>query len=286
MNPLRKRMIEDLEIRNYSPRTIKSYIFCVSHFAKFFGKSPEFLGPEEVRRYQVYLVHEKKASWALLNQTVCALRFLYRHILQKDWMVNHIPFAKKPRTLPVVLSRQEIAKLFQHVRNLKHRMVLKTMYASGLRLSEAVNLLVSDIDSQRMLIRVRQGKGKKDRYAPLSPTLLAQLREYWRSYQPQSYLFPGRDRRRPINTTAVQRAVGIACRFAGLLKPATTHTMRHCFATHHLEAGTDLKTLQVVLGHADLNTTALYLHVNARASQAATQAKDLLMGLDDKDSRP
>jgi integrase/recombinase XerD len=276
MTILRKRLTEDLEIRNYSPRTIKTYVTCVANFAKFFGTSPHLLGTEHIRSYQLHLVREKKVSWALLNQSVCALRFLYRETLKKEWAIHHIPYAKKPRKLPVILSQQEISQFLSHVQNLKYRTVLKTMYAAGLRLSEALNLLVTDIDSQRMLIRIRQGKGNKERYTPLGDTLLLHLRTYWKRYKPQSYLFPGRNPDSPLQPTSVQRVCGVARKLAGISKCVTTHTMRHSFATHLLEAGTDLKTIQFILGHTSLNTTSVYLHVSMNAPQLTTHAKDLL----------
>jgi len=278
MSILRNRVIEDLQLRNYSPRTIKTYVSCVAKFAQFFGKSPELLGPEQIRSYQIHLVKEKNVSWALLNQTVCALRFLYYQTLKKDWPVHHIPYAKKPSELPVVLSQREIARFFSQIKNLKYRTVLKTMYAAGLRLSEALNLLVTDIDSNRMVICIRQGKGKKDRYVPLSPTLLAHLREYWKRYKPQSHLFPGRRTTAPLAATSVQRICGVACKRAGISKRVTTHTMRHSFATHLLEAGTDLNTCghQEVYYNSCRNRHCPKCQAAARAQWLEERAADLL----------
>jgi site-specific recombinase XerD len=269
-------MVEDLRLRNYSPRTIETYTRCVAGFAHYFGKSPALLGPEQIRRYQSFLVEEKKASWSLFNQTVSALRFLYGVTLGRKEAIDYIPYPKSERKLPVVLSLEEIAKFFGCVRNLKHRTVLQTMYGTGLRISEALRLRVSDIDSQRMLIRVRQGKGRKDRYAELTPTLLARLREYWRGYRPQSWLFPGKSREQPLDPTSVQRACGIARLRAGLGKRVTTHTMRHCYATHLLEAGRDLRSIQLRLGHGALSTTAIYLHVAAGGERSTRSPIDLL----------
>ena len=183
MTTLRQRMTEDLTVRNRSARTIKTYIACVANFARHFGKSPELLGPEEIRQYQVYLVHQRKVSWSYFNQAVCALRFLYRHTLGRDWAVEHIPFPRQPRKLPVVLSQAEVQRFLDSIRKLKYRAVLMTAYGAGLRLSEVTHLQVADIDSERMTIRVRQGKGQKDRYLMLSPTLLELLRVYWRVIQ-------------------------------------------------------------------------------------------------------
>ncbi len=259
---LRTRMTEDLRIRNYSEKTVSIYVRCVAAFAKYFGRSPEELDEGHIREYQVYLVKEKKSSWTFYNQSVCALRFLYRKTLKKNWSMEHIPFPRQERRLPEVLSAQEVSKLFSCVRTLRSRTILQTMYAAGLRLMEAVGLKKSDIDSERMVIRVVQGKGKRDRYVTLSPTLLETLREYYRACHPQGeWLFPNRKGNAAIDHSTVQRACTLASREAGLRKRVTTHTMRHSFATGLLESGTDLRTIQILLGHESLNTTAVYLHI-------------------------
>ena len=276
MSLLRQRMIEDLTIRNYSPRTIKVYVDRVAQFAQYFGQSPDGLGPEHIREFQVYLVQRKKASWSQYNQSVCALRFFYRVCLGKPWMIEHIPFPKQPKRLPVVLSREEVPRLFSALSNVKHRTILMTLYATGLRVSEALALQLCDIDSERMLIRVRQGKGGKDRYVPLSETLLEHLRCYWRYYRPSYWLFPSTDPGRALTAGTVQKLCTKAARKAGLIKQVTPHTLRHSFATHHLEAGTNLKTIQVLLGHRTLNTTSIYLHVAAQAPGQSRDALDLL----------
>ncbi len=276
MTRLRQRMIEDLTIRNYSPRTIDIYVDRLAKFAQYFGQSPDGLGPAHIREFQFFLVQRKKASWSQYNQSVCALRFFYRVCLGKPWMIAHIPFPKQPKRLPVVLSREEVQRLFEAVSNLKHRTILMTLYATGLRIAEALAFQLGDIDSARMLIRVRQGKGRKDRYVPLSETLLEHLRRYWRYYRPGYWLFPSTDPRRALTASTVQRVCAKAARRAGLSKRVTPHTLRHSFATHHLEAGTNLKTIQVLLGHRNLNTTSLYLHVAAQAPSHRRQALDLL----------
>lgn len=276
MTQLRQRMTEDLTIRNYSPRTIKVYLDRLAQFAQHFGQSPDRLGPAHIREFQVFLVETKKASWTKFNQTVCALRFFYRVSLGKTWMIEHIPFPKQPKRLPVVLSQEEVQRLFEAVSNLKHRTILMTLYATGLRIAEALALQLGDIDSARMLLRVRQGKGGKDRYVPLSETLLNQLRRYWRYYRPGCWLFPSTDPRRALTASTVQRVCAKAAAKAGLNKRVTPHTLRHSFATHHLEAGTNLKTIQVLLGHRNLNTTSIYLHVAAQAPGHRRQALDLL----------
>ena len=259
---LRTRLMQDLRIRNYSERTVEVYVRCVAEFAKYFGRSPEMLSEGHIREYQIYLVEEKKASWTFFNQTVCALRFLYRRTLKKDWLVAHIPFPKREKRLPEVLSVEEVSKVFDCVRTVKSCTILKTMYGAGLRLTEALKLRPADIDSARMVIRVRQGKGRQDRYVTWSPTLLETLREYYRAYRPEGeWLFPSRDRTHPTHPTGVQRTCRNAARKAGLRKRVTTHTMRHSFATNLLEAGVDLRTIQILLGHGSLHTTALYLHV-------------------------
>lgn len=277
---LRTRLIEELRIRNYSPRTEEIYVRCVALFAKHFGRSPEKLNAEHVREYQHHLVEKKKASWSALNQTVCALRFLYDKILKVDWPVTQIPFAKPERRLPEVLSPSEAARVFSCVRGLMNQTILKTMYGAGLRLMEAVNLKAEDIDSGRMVVRVRQGKGRKDRYVTMSPTLLAALRRYYRACRPKGeWLFPGRSGKKPIHASAVQRECRQAARRAGLRKRVTTHTLRHSYATSLLEAGVDLRRIQLLLGHTSLNTTAMYLHVAVGAQPGAQRSRDEIVDL-------
>lgn len=276
MTQLRQRMIEDLRIRNYSPSTIKSYIRQVAQFAAYFGKSPDVLEPPHIRQYQVHLVVDEKVCWAKFNQTVCALRFLYQKTLGKDWAFDHIPFPKGEKRLPVVLSVEEVGKLLGAVENLKHRTAIETLYGAGLRVSEAVNLKIPDIDSSRMVLRVEQGKGRKDRYVSLAPTLLAKLREYWKVYRPGYFLFPGKPPDHPISRKIIQCAVARAAKAVGIRKRVKAHTLRHCFATHLLEAGVDLRTIQIFLGHRSLSTTAIYLHVANKTLQSAVEANDLL----------
>jgi integrase/recombinase XerD len=278
MSSLRKKMLEDLRIRNYSARTIDIYVRCVARYAEHFGRSPAQLGPDDIRAYQVFLVDGKRTSWSAFNQTVCALRFFYEVTLGREWVVEHIPFPRKEKRLPVVLSVGELKKLLSSVGNLKHRAVLMTMYACGLRVSEAVNLSVSDIDSERMLVRVRHGKGKRDRNVSLSATLLDVLRQYWKVFRPTSWLFPGMGGSRPMSVSTIQKACREAGRKAGLRKPVTTHTMRHCYATHLLEAGVDLRTIQILLGHRSLTSTSVYLHIATPALKSSAGALDVLHG--------
>ena len=281
MTILRQRMLEDLRIRNYSPRTQQRYIECVAAFAKYFGKSPDRLGPKDIRTFQVHLVDKKKCSWTVLNQTVCALRFLYTQTLGKDWKLHRIPYARGEKKLPVVLSRREATRLLEAAGNLKHLTMLLLAYSGGLRVSEIANFAVADIDSDRMVIHIRCGKGRKDRIAPLSPLLLVIAREHWRSERPRKYLFPGQDPTRPISTSTIGEVVRKAAQAAGIKKRVTTHTLRHTFATHHLEAGTDLRTLQLLLGHASLSTTSLYLHVSTEKIRSAKTPLELLDNFDE-----
>jgi integrase/recombinase XerD len=272
---LRQRMIDDLRIRHYSPRTIETYTECVKGFAQHFGTSPERLGPEEIRTYQRFLIDKKQISWASFNQTVSALRFLYGVTLNQPEVIARIPYPKHETKLPVVLSVEEVGQLLGAVRNLKHRTILMTLYAAGLRLSEALALLVTDIDSARMVIRIQHGKGRKDRYVDLAETLLAALRTYWKVYRPRRYLFPSPDGDQPLTDSVVQKLCARARQRAGLHKRITPHTLRHCYATHLLEGGKDLRTIQMRLGHQALSTTARYLHV-AADRQSGVQGFDLL----------
>jgi integrase/recombinase XerD len=276
MTPLRQRMLQDMQVRNFAPNTQKAYLERVSQFARYFGQSPEVLGAEAIRRYHLYLVQEKRASWSQVAQAVSALRFLYRVTLRKPEVVADLPCPKIPKKLPVVLTPAEVAQLLQAVPNLKHRAMLMTAYAAGLRVSEVAALHLSDIDSQQMLLRVRQGKGRKDRFVMLSPRLLDLLRAYWKKVRPKSLLFPGRRPDRAIATRQVYRVCRQACRTAGISKHATVHTLRHSFATHLLEAGIDLRTIQVLLGHSSVRTTTLYMHVSPQRVQAVRSPLETL----------
>ncbi len=276
MTPLRRRMIEDLRLRNLAPRTIRTYVDCVAGFARHFGTSPEHLGPEHIRAYLLHLVHHRHVSWSYFNQTRSALRFLYRVTLGRDWGDDRVVCAKVPRKLPVVLSPDEIAQFFAAVANLKHRAILMTAYAAGLRLSEVVALRVADIDSRRMVLHVRQGKGQKDRDVMLSPRLLAVLRRYWQVVRPPVFLFPGNRPDRPISPRTVQKICDAALTASGLKKRVSPHTLRHSFATHLLESGTDIRTIQVLLGHKQLSTTARYTHVSTARLHSTRSPLDRL----------
>ena len=276
MTPLRQRLIEDLQLRNYAPSTVRAYVDHVSWLARYYRKSPDQLDQEQVRAYLVHLVQERQLSWSHYNVTVCALRFLYRVTLGKDWPIKHIPFAKRPRKLPSVLSGAEVIRLLECVPKLLHRLVLMTIYGTGLRVSEATRLRVEDIDSQRMLIHVRGGKGAKDRLAPLSPVLLEALREYWKTTHSPTWLFPGLDPERPAHLPSIRRACQRAAQAARLNKHVTPHTLRHSFATQLLEDGVDLRTIQKLLGHNQLRTTALYTHVSLDRLQHTASPLDRL----------
>lgn len=279
MTPLRQRMIEDMEVRNYSALTIKLYINAVAKFAQFFGKSPELLGPEEVRTYQVYLIHQKKVSWAAFNIAVAALRFLYKFSLGRDWAFKKIPYARKPKKKPVILSKEEVGALIKGISNLKHRVLVMLIYSAGLRASEAVNMRASAIDSERMMIRVEEGKGMKDRYIPLSPILLQWLRIYWKTVQPTGYLFPGRAPDSPIRREGLCKVMKCARRAAGISKPVNLRMLRHSFATHLLESGTNIRIIQALLGHRSLNTTSIYTFVSDTTIHATQSPLEQLSNL-------
>jgi integrase/recombinase XerD len=276
MTPLRRRMIEDMVLRNLSPLTIRIYVDCVAHFARHFGTSPEHLGPEHIRAYLLHLAQERKASWSYFNQTRCALRFLYGTTLKREWVDDGVVCPRVPKKLPVVLSPEEVAQFFAAVDNLKHRAILMTAYAAGLRLSEVVGLRVADIDSRRMVLRVRQGKGRKDRDVMLSPRLLTVLRRYWQAVRPRDYLFPGARPDRPISPRSVQKVCQAALIVSGLRKRVSMHALRHSFATHLLEAGTDLRTIQILLGHNHLSTTMRYTHVSTERLRSTRSPLDRL----------
>jgi site-specific recombinase XerD len=283
MSELRKRMTEDLRVRNYSDSTIDQYIRVVRQIAEFYHKCPADLTQEEIRNYQVYLRQEKKVSWEVGNQTVCALRFLFRVTLgREDAVVERIAYARRAKKLPVVLSSDEVAALLSATRTLKHRTIMSTIYACGPRLEEVRSFQVRDIDSKRMLLLIRKGKGNKQRYVPLSPLLLDLLREYYKSEQPKLWLFPGQNPDRPLSGETIQKAVRRAAKIAGITKRVTPHLLRHTYATHSMEAGVDLRTLQILLGHGKLNTTSIYTHVSPERIQKTPSPFDLL-GMNEED---
>jgi len=277
MTPLRQRMTEDMQVRNLSPLTVDTYVQQISLFARYFDKSPELLGPEEIRSYQVYLTNEKKLATSTILIATAALRFLYRVTLHRDWKLDDIiPAPKKPQKLPIVLSPEEVVHFLGCVDSLLHRTILTTCYGAGLRISEAIRLLPAHIDSQRMVIRVEQAKGRKDRYTMLSPRLLEVLRDWWRVKKPRTWLFPGDLPGVHIRRNAVEHACREARQRSGICKPITPHSMRHAFSVHLLERGTDVRTIQLLLGHRSLSTTARYLRIATSKVCSTTSPLDLL----------
>jgi site-specific recombinase XerD len=257
-----KRLAQDMRIRNFARNTIDAYVYHIDKFERFLApKNITDVTPKDVRSFQVHLIEVRKVGFSSFNQAVCALRLLYRVTLPRDWPVVMIPFGKRKRTLPTVLSADEAAELLKCTPNLKHRTFLTTLYAAGLRINEALHLKIADIDSQRMMISVRHGKGSKQRSVPLSPRLLDALRVYWKQYRPASLMFPGKTPEIPYVATSIQKATRDAANKAGIKKRVTPHTLRHSYATGLLEAGVDILTISRLLGHASFQTTMVYLHV-------------------------
>jgi site-specific recombinase XerD len=274
---LRQRMTEDMQVRNLSRQTQASYVLQVSQFARYFNKSPAVLGPEEIRSYQVYLTNQKKLEASSIKVAVAALRFLYRVTLKRPWDFGEIvPSPKAPRTLPIILSPDEVVQFLGCIPNIKHRTILTACYAAGLRITEAVHLKPAAIDRQRMVIRIEEGKGRKDRYVMLSPKLLEVLSDYWWAVRPKVWLFPGDIPGQPITRHSVEKVCQAAHQRSGLSKPVTPHSLRHAFAVHLLESGADLRTIQLLLGHSSLNTTARYLRIATSKVCAMTSPLDLL----------
>jgi integrase/recombinase XerD len=263
MTPLRQRLIDDLRLRNYSPRTIEAYVAAVAKIARHFHSAPDQLAPEQVRQFQLHLV-QQRVSFSLLNQVTAGLRFFFAVTLGRPEVVHKIAYGKRPRKLPTVLAPAEVTRLFEAAPNDRDRTLLRTDYALGLRISELVARRLEDIDAARGLVIVRQGKGAKDRLVPLSPRLLEELRAYWRRYRPRPWLFAGGRPNSHLSVGGVQRLVRRVAQRAGLGKAISLHTLRHSYATHLLEAGCDLLTIQRLLGHKDLKTTARYLHVSTQ----------------------
>ena len=278
--PLRERMRSILRTRNYSPRTEETYIAAVAHFARHFGRSPDQLGAAQITEYQIWLREHKHISATAFNQVVCALRFLYGQVLGRPDEVQRIAYARRERRLPVVLSPEETARFLASIEIPRYRVLLTTIYSAGLRISEALALRARDIDSSRMLIRIWQGKGKKDRYVPLSPILLELLREHWRRERLIDLLFPAvRDRSRSMDPATAQKYVARAAARAGLPKTVTARTLRHCYATHLIEKGTSTRVVQVLLGHSNVHTTETYTHVSPQTMGKVVSPLDLIAAL-------
>jgi integrase/recombinase XerD len=278
MGRFHDRMDEDLRIRGYSANTRASYLRCVRQFVRHFMRPPDQLTPEHIRQYQLYLTRDRQVSWPYFNQVVCALRFFYRQVLQTDWAVAQIPYQRTGRRLPEILSPQEVAALFRATPNLKHRALLMTMYAGGLRVAEVTHLRVTDIDSQRMVIRIEQGKGRQDRYVMLSPHLHRVLQAYGRARRPRPLLFPG-PTGRPLTRESVNRVFHQASRRAKITTHVSPYSLRHACATHLLEQGTNIRAIQTLLGHRSLRTTQRYTHVAATYLQETPSPLDRLPDL-------
>lgn len=278
MGLLRTRMIEDMRIRHLSEKTIQCYLEQVEGFVRYFNRSPEQMGNEEIHRYQVYLIEERKLSASSLNVTVSALRFLYRQTLNRYDVGDRIHLARREKRLPIVLSVDEVMQFLRSATNLKDQAILLTLYAAGLRVSEVCQLRLADIDSQRMTIRIEQGKGGKDRYVMLSPQLLTVLRKYFQKYRPSQWLFPGQHNTKPTSPATVRIIFRKACLASGIRKRVTPHTLRHTFATHLLEMGTDLRTIQLLLGHRSISTTAIYTHIAIHKVSEIRSPLDALIG--------
>ena len=273
MTKLLQRLHDELVRRHYATTTRESYLKILKAFHRYVGKRLDHVGPHDLRRYQVYLLEERRLAVGTVAAQLAALRFFYLRVLKRRHMKEDLPYPKRPRRLPIILSPEEVQRLIAGAQNLFHRTMLMTLYGGGLRRSELLHLKVSDIDSQRIVLRIERGKGGHDREVPLSPTLLTALREYWRWMRPQIYLFPGTRNGwradKPLSARVIWDAVRVAARQAGIDKHVSQHTLRHSYATHLLEAGADLRTIQVLLGHADLSHTTVYLHLSRRHLQAA-----------------
>src|SRR5271169_2363741 len=266
-------MLDELQRRNYSQHTVNTYLHAVEDFSRYFHHSPDRLGPDHIRQYQAYLFRERKLQAATIACCTAALRFLYVKTLRRPYLAEHIPFPKRPRQLPVVLSPEEVQRLIDAAENLMRRTMVMTLYSTGVRCSELCHLKVSDIDSERMVIHVHKGKGGRDRDVLLSPKLLETLREYWRWMKPKTFLFPGTVNGlradKPISAKMVWEACREAAQRAGITKAVRPHLLRHSFATHLVEGGADLPTVQALLGHVDLKPTSIYLHLSERHIKAA-----------------
>jgi site-specific recombinase XerD len=278
MGAIKEKMKRDMEIRGLSPRTQENYLGCIKLFVKYFMISPDKLGLEDIYTYQAYMIRDRKVAENTYNQYVAALKFLYGRTLQRDWKIELIPYHKRSKRLPTVLNREEVVKLYKAVSYIKHKAMILTLYSTGVRASELARIQISDIESKRKLIRIDQGKNRKDRYVPLSEKLLKILREYWRSekVKPKIWLFPGRSGSKPINRNSVRNVVNKAKEVAGIQKRVTTHTLRHSFATHQLEDGVDIRKIQLILGHRSLRTTAVYLHVASNYLENTSNPLDTL----------
>jgi integrase/recombinase XerD len=285
ISPLRQRMIEDMTVRNFVEKTRNDYIRHVRTFTAFLGRSPDQAIPEDLRRFQLHQT-QTGVRPPSINGSVAALRFFFTVTLDRPKMARHLTFVREPRKMPSVLSPEEVARLLEAAPGPKYKAALSAAFAAGLRVSEVVSLKVSDINSKRMLLRIEQGKGRKDRFAMLSPQLLELLRDWYRIARPAVWLFPGRDLMLPMTTRQFTRAVHAAANMAEIKKRVTPHTLRHSFATHLLEQKTDVRLIQVLLGHAKLDTTMLYTHVATNVIREVMSPLDRLTPLTSKRPDP
>jgi site-specific recombinase XerD len=275
-------MDRELRIRGLTENTRKSYLGTMRGLIRYFMRPPDQLTAEDIKRYQLFLAQERRVTWSTFNLRVCAIRFFYRHVLPVPWEVEQIPYQRTGKRLPVVLSGQEVIALLEAATNLKHRAILMTLYAAGLRASESVHLRPADIDSQRMMIRVAQGKARKDRYVMLSVKLLETLRRYWRQQRPRTWLFPGQDPGAPLTRGSVDHFFAAVKQRAGIRKPVSPHSLRHSFATHLLERGVNIRVIQRLLGHRSLRSTEIYTHVaQSYVRDTKSPLDDLLPDLED-----
>lgn len=261
MGQFREKYERDLLIRGYSSNTVKLYVCCIRNLVKHFMRPPDKLTVEDINSFQLHLTRERKVAWNTFNVYVFAIRSYFLGTLKRDWNIKFIPYQKTGRKLPEILNGKELSAMFQSLSNIKHLSILMTTYSAGLRVSETTHLKVSDIDSQRMVIRVDQGKGRKDRYVPLSETLLPVLRQYWTTVRSRDWLFPGQDPKKPLTRASVEMVFKKAKKNAGIKKNVTVHSLRHSFATHLMEKGVDIRTIQQLLGHRSLSSTMIYTHV-------------------------
>lgn len=280
MGNFRDRFERDLQIRGYSPNTVNQYVYCVRNLVKYFMRPPDELTVDDINDFQLHLTKERKVAWGTFNIYVFAIRFFFLNTLKREWDIKAIPYQKRGRKLPEILSGVELSSLFKTVSNIKHRAILMTMYSAGLRVSEVVHLQLRDIDSKRMVIRVDQGKGRKDRYVPLSEALLPVLRQYWKAARPADWLFRGQIPNQPLTRSSVERVFKKAKKDASITKNVTVHSLRHSFATHLLEKGTDIRTIQRLLGHRSLSSTQGYTHVAKNYVNQAGSPLDTLDGLE------
>lgn len=276
MSPLRKKMIRDMQLRNFAPGTQRCYIAAVAGLVKYCRQSPETISPEQIQDYVLHLLRERKLAVGSCHAIVTALRFFYTVTLGRDQSSVPIPQIKSTTCLPEILSCKEIKKLFAAIGNPKHKSLLMTTYGGGLRVSEVVRLKLTDIQTDRMMIRVEQGKGMKDRYTLLSKRLLKELRDYWKIKRPAVWLFPGQPKNKPMSTRMAQKVYARAVSKAEIKRKGGIHTLRHCFATHLLEAGEDIRTIQLLMGHRSILTTVRYLQVTSKTLQGTKSPLDLL----------